>query len=128
MLKLTRRDFLAAGGSTLLSAFGGFNRANAAMIQPKSVSENIMYCTARIVGLDQSGNAIKTGTGFLYQFPIDNQKGFPVLVTNKHVTEGTALTTFVVHAISGDGEAPNDNKGVQASTKAWIPHQRGFDG
>ena len=40
------------------------------MIKPTTVTEQMMYCTSRIVGIDASGNAFKTGTGFFYQFPV----------------------------------------------------------
>lgn len=40
------------------------------MIQPVTVTEQLMYSTARIVGINANGAAFKTGTGFFYQFPV----------------------------------------------------------
>jgi hypothetical protein len=119
MLELTKRDLLlAAGGAALAPAAASIGRAEAKMIEPKTISENIMYSTARIVGLDQNGKEFKFGTGFFYRFPVDTDRSAWVLVTNKHVIEGTSWTGFVVHTISGDGSKPDGNKGFKAENQS----------
>jgi hypothetical protein len=94
------------------------------MIKPTTATEHMMYCTARIVGVTESGIPFKTGTGFFYQFPVaaGDDRSIPVLVTNKHVIEGVAYADFVIHTNSTGGDAPDGNGGVRSQFADWIPH------
>ena len=67
------------------------------MIEPITVTENMMYCTARIVGMDASEAPFKFGTGFFYKVPIPPTQNMPLLVTNKHVIDGASSIEFVMH-------------------------------
>lgn len=52
-----------------------------------SVTEQLQYSTFRIEGIDQQGYTM-TGTGFLFNLmDKDNDRDFPIMVTNKHVIE-----------------------------------------
>ena len=53
-----------------------------------TIDEQLIRTTTRIVAIGKDG--ISTGTGFFYQFVIDN-KNIPVIVTNKHVLEGSSV-------------------------------------
>jgi hypothetical protein len=59
----------------------------AKMIDPQSISEQIMYCTVRLVGVDAAGAPKSAGTGFIYNIPISENRTIPVLITNKHVAK-----------------------------------------
>jgi hypothetical protein len=113
----TRRDFLlASGGLAALSTGGSASVAVAKLIDPKTVAEQLMYSTARIIGLDQNGNTIKTGSAFFYNYPMEGTKQVPVLITNKHVI------VFVVHTRLTDAGPPNGNINIQSKTTEWVPH------
>jgi hypothetical protein len=73
------------------------------MIEPKTATEDMMYCTSRVVGFNSNGDEFKTGTGFFYQFPISDgdDRNIPLLVTNKHVVDGVAQAEFLIHTIEG---------------------------
>jgi hypothetical protein len=96
--------------------------AGAHMIEPKSVSEHIMYSTARIVGKVPNSTNVKTGTGFFFNFPAEGGQ-LPVLITNKHVIEGTEKLSFLVHTSTDPAaKAPNANAEIQSVASDWIGH------
>jgi Trypsin-like peptidase domain len=96
----------------------------AKMIEPTTVTEQMMYTTARIVGVNASGAAFKTGTGFFYLFPVaaGDDRTVPLLVTNKHVIEGVTFADFMVHTNSTGGSKPDGNGPVRSQFGDWINH------
>ncbi|MDO9411171.1 MAG: trypsin-like peptidase domain-containing protein [Pseudolabrys sp.] len=94
------------------------------MIEPVTPTENMMYVTARIVGIDGTGNASQFGTGFFYHFPYpgDETRFVPVLVTNKHVIKGANKTIFIAHTVSNGGKKPDGKVSVSSNFAEWIPH------
>jgi hypothetical protein len=96
----------------------------AKMIEPVSATEQMMYTTARIVGVDAGGTAFKTGTGFFYQFPVapGDNRNVPILVTNKHVIDGVAYADFVIHTNSIGGNKPDGNGTVRSQFTEWVRH------
>jgi hypothetical protein len=125
MIESTRRTFVGGMGSAVVtSAFMHACPLEAKMIEPTTVTEQMMYCTARIVGLNASGTAFKTGTGFFYQFPVaaSDNRNIPILVTNKHVIEGVVQVEFVIHTNSSGGPKPDGKTGVRSLFSDWVPH------
>lgn len=94
------------------------------MIKPTTPTEHMMYCTARIVGVNSSGTPFKTGTGFFYQFPVatGDDRNVPILITNKHVIESVTYADFVIHTNSDGGDKPDGNGNVRSQFAEWIPH------
>jgi len=94
------------------------------MIKPTTTTEQMMYCTARIVGADATDILVKTGTGFFYQFPIaaGDDRNVPILVTNKHVVEGAAYIDFVIHTNSSGGDKPDGKTSVRSQPTDWVAH------
>jgi len=94
------------------------------MIEPTSVTEQLMYSTARIVGINVGGTPFKTGTGFFYQFPVaaGDDRNVPILVTNKHVIDGVTHADFVIHTNSTGGNKPDGNGGVRSEFVDWVHH------
>jgi hypothetical protein len=95
------------------------------MIEPKSLSENLLYITARLVGLDAKNTPIKFGTGFFFNFPLTGDKLLPVLITNKHVIDGTAATGLIIHKRDATSDRPSGNEAVNIAGSlgnGWIPH------
>ena len=93
-------------------------------IAPVTVTEQLMYCTARIVGRNAANVEIKIGTGFFFQLPIaggDNQV-MPLLITNKHVIDGVAYAEFVIHTNSTGGPNPDGLQNVRSESNEWIHH------
>jgi S1-C subfamily serine protease len=78
------------------------------MIEPITVTEEMMYCTARIVEMNASNASIKFGTGFFYAIPHPEAttQNIPLLVTNKHVVDGASSIEFVMHTAKRLGLAP----------------------
>src|SRR5882724_8493016 len=105
-----RRTILKLG---IASAVYSSSTVNANMIEPISFAEQMMYSTVRIVGHMPAGS-IKTGTGFFYQAPAKDGV-VPMLVTNKHVIEGTTSLEFVVHTNSDPAAKKPDGNGTITS-------------
>lgn len=58
------------------------------------ISEQLTYCTVRVVSKKKDGST-STGTGFFYRFANDGKQFVPAIVTNKHVVEGSKTCLFV---------------------------------
>ncbi|WP_237305125.1 trypsin-like peptidase domain-containing protein [Streptomyces qaidamensis] len=72
----------------------------------------LLFSTARIVNKKKSG-ATTSGTGFLLMAELENGRGCPMLVTNKHVVEDAeTLTAHLITRKSGADE-PNFGKGAE---------------
>lgn len=71
------------------------------MIQPKSLSDELLFTTVRIETEDAFG-ALRHGTGFFFRFAIDDTRDYPVVVTNRHVVAGGKKGRFSIHeGVSG---------------------------
>jgi hypothetical protein len=123
MLESTRRIFLLGAGALAGLTFSRA-KSEAKMIEPVTATENMMYSTARIVGLDAAGKEIQFGTGFFYQFPVaeNDDRTIPVLITNNHVINGASRIGFVVHTVSDGGKKPDGNIPVLSEMHEWIRH------
>jgi hypothetical protein len=120
-MPITRRKLLfsAALGSIVFPA----RKIGAKMFEPTSVAENLMYCTARLVGTIPASTNFKTGTGFFFSFPLNPNEQIPVLVTNKHVIEGTEKLQFLIHTSStSDAKQPDGNAAIDSVATDWIAH------
>jgi hypothetical protein len=96
------------------------------MITPESLSEQLLFSTVRIECNDNSGN-IGTGTGFFFNIPLDNQKHIPVVITNKHVVDGSETGRFQLHeAVNSGGKIKPSGKffdvSIEQFESRWIPH------
>ena len=65
-----------------------------------SLSETCMLSTVRVTMLDDHEKEIGSATAFHFTFDTDENKGIPVLVTNKHVV-GNCSKVRVVYTIKG---------------------------
>jgi hypothetical protein len=124
MIESTRRLFIGGGSAFAAGLFMPPRLLEAKMIEPRTVTEQMMYTTARIVGVNASGAAFKTGTGFFYHFPVaaGDTRSVPILVTNKHVIEGVTNADFVVHTNSNGGSKPDGNGVVRSQFTDWVQH------
>lgn len=68
-----------------------------------SITEQMAYCTVRI----ETNNG--TGTGFFYQFRINETTAIPIVVTNKHVVAGTTTGKFLMTRMQPDGSPDTEN-------------------
>lgn len=66
------------------------------MIKPVALSERLLFSTVRIE-VQLSNAQIGTGTGFFFDFPLDDQRRIPVIITNKHVIRDTVTGRFQLH-------------------------------
>jgi Trypsin-like peptidase domain len=92
------------------------------MIEPASVPEQLMYVTVRTAALDDHGLETSVGTGFLYNFRVDDQKSIPALITNKHVVRNSAAVGIIVHT-KVDGKSPpegNERMSIPGHGDVWV--------
>ena len=66
------------------------------IINPETISEKLLYSTLRIE------TDVGVGTGFLFSYRLSETKQLPLLITNKHVVEGSKVGSFLVHASDPD--------------------------
>jgi hypothetical protein len=125
MIESTRRTFIGAVGAAVTTGVLMPARlSEAKMIKPTTITEQTMYCTARIVGVNESDTPFKTGTGFFYQFPVvaGDDRNIPILITNKHVVEGATYVDFVIHTNSSGADKPDGNASVRSQPTDWVAH------
>lgn len=67
-----------------------------------TLAEKLMHTTVRLE-CDLGNGHQSTGTGFFFSFGIDNKSQIPIIVTNKHVIEGTERGSFVLTKRNVDG-------------------------
>lgn len=84
-----------------------------------SLSERVCYSTLRIEATIPP-NSLSTGTGFLFNFKIDEQRSIPCLVTNKHVINGSTTSAIVITCHQSDGTISHEK--VNVSSDLWILH------
>jgi hypothetical protein len=68
-----------------------------------TLAEQLMHTTVRLE-CDLGNGSVSTGTGFFFSFKIDSDKHIPVIVTNKHVIEGSRAGAFVLTKKNEQGE------------------------
>ena len=84
-----------------------------------SLSEKVCYSTLRIEATIPP-SSLSTGTGFLFNFKIDEQRFVPCLVTNKHVINGSTTTAIVITCQLSNGAISHEK--VHVGTELWIMH------
>lgn len=70
---------------------------------PLTLAETLMHTTVRLECSLKSGGT-STGTGFFFSFRIDDKTHIPVIVTNKHVINGSERGGFVLTKSNNIGE------------------------
>jgi len=88
------------------------------MIQPQSISEQLLFSTVRLETKEGSG------TGFFFHFKIDEQKCIPVIITNKHVVNNNQKqqVRFTLH-VSDAGKPSKDNIDITLMAE-WVFHPK----
>lgn len=86
-------------------------------MKPQTISEQMLFSTVRLVASNNS-----TGTGFFFNFIIDNNKPVPVIITNKHVVNNNPKekVEFFLHTQNGD-EPSDENLNISLATD-WHFH------
>lgn len=94
------------------------------------LSEQLMHCTVRIESEDAAGN-ISEGTGFFYQMlQEDESLQYIVMITNKHVIEGSEVGRFVLNLADENGNHILGSQEVITLTEfeqRWIKHPEDVD-
>lgn len=85
-----------------------------------SLSEKVCYSTLRIEATTPPCT-LSTGTGFLFNFKMDEQHVIPCLVTNKHVINGSSTTAIVITCHLSDGSISHEK--VHIGSELWLLHQ-----
>lgn len=68
-----------------------------------TLAETLMHSTVRLE-CSHRGNTTSTGTGFFFAFEVEGRGNLPVIVTNKHVIDGSTVGTFVLTRMGPDGD------------------------
>jgi hypothetical protein len=91
---------------------------------PLSPSEQLAHSTVRIE-CDLPSGKVSTGTGFFYSLDRNGDQHIPVIVTNKHVVEGTVKGRFLLTLHNGaDGPDIGKVKAFELDNfeRRWLPH------
>lgn len=75
------------------------------MIKPTTISEKLLFSTVRIAVQFSSGEE-GTGTGFFFNFLVDEQTHIPAIITNNHVVAGAVTGSFQLHELDKTIEEP----------------------
>lgn len=89
-----------------------------------SVTERLAHSTVRIECLRGDGGT-SIGTGYFFQFPRDNGQQLPLIVTNKHVVRGAAISRFLLHAATEAGmpaRGQSVSVSISESDQSWVQH------
>jgi len=98
-------------------------RARALQLAPKTLSQQILYSTTRIVATEGKYNS--SGTGFFFAPPTSETQVVPLLVTNQHVVRGTTGVTLSLHTKDNDSSMPGSSRSFTINAalgSGWIPH------
>jgi hypothetical protein len=94
------------------------------MIEPKGITEQLLYSTVRIEADNPSGTSV--GTGFHFRFGVDEDRNIPVVVTCKHVVAGCSRGRFKMHmATDGEPSRPTgESRFIELDNfeQRWVPH------
>lgn len=90
------------------------------MIAPVGPTEQLLFATVRIE--TESG----VGSGFMFRFKVDDEKGIPVVVTCRHVVEGATRGRFKLHlASTTDPKTPSgESRLIELENfgQRWVSH------
>ena len=92
---------------------------------PLTLAEQLMHTTVRLE-CELANGSITTGTGFFFSFKIDEQSFIPVIVSNKHVIDGSQNGAFVITKKSKENEPIlGSYEVIRLSNfeKLWLKHQ-----
>lgn len=70
------------------------------MITPTTITEQLLFTTVRI----ETDRGV--GTAFFFNARIDESKNLPLIVTNKHVVEGSTMGSFQLHEADRNADPP----------------------
>jgi hypothetical protein len=92
--------------------------------QTLTPAEHLAHSTVRIE-CDLAAGGVSTGTGFFYALNRTADQYVPVIVTNKHVVNGSARGRFLLTLQDADGgPAVGTHKAFQLDLfqQRWVPH------
>ncbi len=85
-----------------------------------SISNQLAETTLRIEA--QLSNGISTGTGFLFNIRPNGKLLLPILITNKHVVEGSSSIKVIVTVVDSGGTKQNIEVNLGAYPATWHDH------
>jgi len=96
------------------------------MIKPTTISEKLLFSTVRIAVQLSSGEEA-TGTGFFFNFLVDEQTHISAIITNKHVVAGAVTGSFQLHELDKTIEERQPSGDfftvdLDDFENQWIPH------
>lgn len=89
-----------------------------------SIMEQLCFSTLRIETQDINGNSY-SGTGFFFNYKLDENRIIPIIITNKHVVKGMATGMFRLTKADVNGEPVyKDHFQIQLKQfeQQWIFH------
>lgn len=96
------------------------------MITPVTISEKLLFSTVRIETKSADGTT-GTGTGFFFNFKLNDGRFVPTIITNKHVVKNATSGSFQLHEKEGEAEKQKPSGKFFTVTiddfeKHWIGH------
>jgi V8-like Glu-specific endopeptidase len=89
-----------------------------------TIAEQLMHTTVRLECLLEN-DMISTGTGFFFRFNIEKEVVIPLIVTNKHVINGSKTGSFVLTKSNDAGEpiiGAYEKINFENFESLWIKH------
>jgi hypothetical protein len=99
------------------------------MIKPQTITEELMFVTARLESV-VGNKVIGTGTGFFYNHNVKSEPGkhIPLLVTNKHVVQGADKVRLLMHKAKKEENSFTVNGYYTVDLLgSWQEHPDGLD-
>lgn len=99
------------------------------MTNSLSASEQLAFTTIRI-RCEASTGAISTGSGFVFNFNLGDNRIVPTIVTNRHVVENAVTGTFQLTRSDDSGNpiiGEFENILIDNFEQRWLQHPHGID-
>jgi hypothetical protein len=93
-------------------------------IERMTAAERLIHSTIRLE-VQRADGVLATGSGFFFQFSIDENTHLPVIFTNKHVVRGAAKGRFSLNVLGPDGlPARGSHVKIEMDQfeSRWVPH------
>ena len=71
-----------------------------------TISEKLLYTTTKVITY-LNGQPRGTGTAFFYNIRVDEDRFINLLITNRHVVEGSNAISIVFHRLADGNPGPS---------------------
>lgn len=73
---------------------------------PMTAAEAMLYCTVKL-HTSKGGVSTGSGTGFFYKIDLGSNRHATLIITNKHVIEGSSQVNAICHLQESSSSGPS---------------------